>query len=236
MKLVAVIGGVALAFLSSLSARAADLPVGPAIKATPGYIPATFLWTGFYLGATAGDGWGTSNFYDPFGGGATSKLSLNGFLVGGYAGLNYQISSVVLGIEGDFIGSWSKGTTTDIIPDNLKTEVLWTASFTGRVGWAFDRLLIYGKGGVAFAFHRDTVTGTVGAPIGSATPAGWTVGGGLEYAFTEHWVARAEYDYFKFPNKALTISGGIPLLGGVTGNGQVGLNFNEARGGIAYKF
>src|SRR6266567_675588 len=83
MKLVAVVGAAALAFLSSMSARAADLPgIRPAIPAAPGYIPARYLWTGFYLGAAAGGGWGKSTFYDPFGG-VTDTVSVTGFLVGG---------------------------------------------------------------------------------------------------------------------------------------------------------
>ncbi len=231
MKLVAVVGAGALAFLSSMSARAADLPgVRPAIPAAPGYIPARYLWTGFYLGAAAGGGWGKSTFYDPFGG-VTDTVSVTGFLVGGYTGINYQIDPVVIGIDFDFIGSFVHGSDIDTAGNSLQTKVFWTSSVTGRVGWALDRLLIYGKGGVGFAYHRDTVTATFGVPIGSAVNAGWTFGGGLEYAITEHWIARAEYDFFKFPTKALLVSPSA-----APGNVQIGIDLNEAKGGIAYKF
>jgi outer membrane immunogenic protein len=229
MKWGAVIGGVALAALASLPARAADMtPIAP--RATSGYIPAQFLWTGFYLGAGIGYGWGTSTFIDPFNG-LTASPSPKGFLVGGVTGINYQISSVVLGVEGDFTGSWAKGSavaSTDI----LETRIFWTSSITGRLGWAFDRLLIYGKGGVGFDYDRDTVTlPNNAASIGSVYRTAWTVGGGVEYAVTEHWTARVEYDFFKFPVKGIFVAGPAGNL-----NGNIGINLNEAKVIMAYKF
>jgi outer membrane immunogenic protein len=242
MKWGAVIGGVALAALGSLSdllsARAADMTPVPQRAAPSGYIPAQFLWTGFYLGAGVGYGWGTASFIDPFSG-ATASPSLKGLLVGGVTGINYQISSVVIGVEGDFTGSWAKGSAVDSTGNNLETSVFWTASITGRLGWAFDRLLIYGKGGVAFDYDRDTVTVVSGASaIGSTNRVAWTVGGGVEYAVTEHWTGRIEYDYFKFPAKGFVFTGGATLLGqpALNAGGQVGINLNELKFIMAYKF
>jgi outer membrane immunogenic protein len=238
MKWGAVIGGVALAALASLPARAADLtPIAP--RATSGYIPAQFLWTGFYLGAGIGYGFGTSTFIDPFGAG-TASPSPKGFLVGGVTGINYQINSVVVGVEGDFTGSWAKGSAVDAAGNNLQTSVFWTASITGRLGWAFDRLLIYGKGGVGFDYDRDTVTVVGGASaIGSTIRAAWTVGGGVEYAVTEHWTGRIEYDFFKFPTKGFLFTGGAASLffgPALNANGNVGININEIKAIMAYKF
>jgi outer membrane immunogenic protein len=238
-KWMVVIGGVAPAVLATWSAHAADLTPYPA-PPPPSYIPARYLWTGFYLGVAAGGGFGTASFFDPFNGGTTGSNSLSGFLVGGYTGLNYQINYVVLGVEGDFTGSWAHGTTADTAGDAFKTEVLWTASVTGRFGVAFDRVLLFGKGGAAFTYHRDTVTlaTTTGqSPIGSAYPVGWTVGGGLDWAVTDHWIARLEYDYLHFPTRAVFLS--APALAGAgvaAGSAQVGVNLNEVKGGIAYKF
>jgi outer membrane immunogenic protein len=230
MKWGAVIGGVALAALASLPARAADMtPIAP--RATSGYIPAQFLWTGFYLGAGIGYGWGTSTFTDPFSG-MTASPSPKGFLVGGVAGINYQISSVVLGVETDFTGVWAKSSAVDSTGNALETRIFWTSSITGRLGWALDRLLIYGKGGVGFDYDRDTVTTPANASsIGSVYRVAWTIGGGLEYAVTEHWTARVEYDYFKFPAKGIFFAGAAG-----SANGNVGLNFNEAKLIMAYKF
>jgi outer membrane immunogenic protein len=230
MKWGAVIGGVALAALASLPARAADMtPIAP--RATSGYIPAQFLWTGFYLGAGIGYGWGTSTFIDPITG-TTASPSPKGFLVGGVTGINYQISSVVLGVEGDFTGVWAKSSAVNSAGNTLETRIFWTSSITGRLGWAFDRLLIYGKGGVGFDYDRDTVTlPTNAASIGSVYRTAWTVGGGVEYAVTEHWTARVEYDYFKFPVRGLFVAGPAGNQ-----NGNIGINFNEAKLIMAYKF
>jgi len=231
MKWGAVIGSVALAALTSLPARAADMTPVVQRPATSGYIPAQFFWTGFYLGAGIGGGWGHSTFVDPFG--SIASPSLKGFLLGGVAGINYQINSIVLGVEGDFVGSLAKGTTIDPLGDALQTQVLWTATITGRLGWAFDRLMIYGKGGAAFDYDRDTVTQpSAVAVVGSTTRAGWTVGAGAEYAFTEHWTTRLEYDYLRFPSKGSVFSGPGPL----NSAGGVGINLNELKLTVANKF
>jgi outer membrane immunogenic protein len=240
MKWGAVIGGIALAAVAALPARAADLTLPRGIPATSGYIPAQFFWTGFYLGAGIGGAFGTSTFTDPFSG-ATASPSLKGFLVSGVMGVNYQINAVVIGVESDFTGTFAKGSATVAVPpapvtfDTLTTDVFWTGSVTGRVGWAFDRLLVYGKGGVGFSYDRDTVdqSRSGGSAIGSTYRAGWTVGGGVEYALTEHWTGRLEYDYFKFPSKGFTFQGNtIPTIGG----GLVGFNLNEIKAIMAYKF
>src|SRR5258708_1202239 len=136
MKWGAVVGGIAFAALASISARAADMTPVPQRTAGSGYIPAQFLWTGFYLRAGIGDGFGTSTFTDPFGGSASP--SINGFLVSGVSGINYQIGSVVIGAEGDFTGAFAKGTAADLAGDSLQTKVFWTASITGRLGLAFE--------------------------------------------------------------------------------------------------
>jgi outer membrane immunogenic protein len=250
MKWGAVTGGV-LAALASLPiaspTRAADMtPIGqPAIPAPAGYIPAQFLWTGFYMGAGIGGGFGTSTFFDPFpaAAGVIASPSLRGFLVSGIAGINYQISSVVIGVEGDFTGSWAKGSVVDSAGNTLLTSVFWTSTFAGRLGLAFDRLLIYGRGGAAFDYDRDTATlpGTASAVGSLYRTAGWTVGGGVEYAVTEHWTGRIEYDYLRFPAKALGFQGNaLPPVGffGVPGTatGAVGLSIGEIKGIMAYKF
>jgi outer membrane immunogenic protein len=236
MRLGAFIGGAALAALVSLPvslpARAADMtPIGRPIPATSGYIPAQFLWTGFYIGAGIGGGWGTSTFTDPFNG-AVASPSLQGFLVGAVSGINYQIGSIVIGAEGDFTGTWANGSATDAAGNNLKTQVFWTASITGRVGVAFDRLLVYGKGGAAFDYDRNTVTlPSTASTIGTLDRAGWTLGGGVEYAVTEHWIGRLEYDFYKFAAKGVFFTGQAGGVGGI-----VGITLSEFKAIMAYKF
>jgi outer membrane immunogenic protein len=241
-----IVSGVALAALGSLSvsltdplpAGAADMtPVAPR-AATPGYIPAQFWWTGFYMGAGVGYGWGTAQFIDPLALSASASPSVNGFLVSGVSGLNYQFSSVVVGAEGDFTGAFVKGSANDSAGNALMADVFWTASITGRLGWAIDRLLIYGKGGVAFDYDRDTVTVPSGATVlGTTYRTGWTIGGGVEYAVTEHWTGRLEYDYFTFASKALTFSGPAAVPPANTNpGGFVGIKLNEIKAIMAYKF
>jgi outer membrane immunogenic protein len=238
MKWRVVIGGMALSALAALPARAADMTVSPR-PAPATYIPAQFFWTGFYLGAGIGGGWGSSNNLDPFNPTFLVSPSISGFLVDGVGGINYQISSFVIGVEGDFTGTWVKGTATNVPPapavaDSLMTQVVWTASFTGRVGMAFDRLLIYGKGGAGFDYDRETASpASGGSALGSLYRVGWTIGGGVEYAVTEHWTGRVEYDYFKFPSKVLSYQGNTTpnLVGGTSG-----LSLGELKAVMAYKF
>jgi outer membrane immunogenic protein len=238
MKWGAVIGGAiaALATLPvSLPAQAADMT--PARPAVSGYIPAQFFWTGFYMGAGFGGGWASTTFVDPLAP-ATASPAPRGFLATGIAGINYQIGAVVIGAEGDFTGAWTKGSVVDSAGDNLNVSIFWTASITGRVGIAFDRLLIYGKGGAAFDYDRDMATlPSTASVVGSLYRAGWTVGGGLEYAVTDHWTGRIEYDYLKFPVKTLSFQGAgtTPPNIGFAG-GAVGVNISEFKGIMAYKF
>jgi outer membrane immunogenic protein len=240
MKLGALIGGVALAALVTLPAHAADMqPIGQRpIPATSGYIPAQFFWTGFYIGAGIGGSWDSATFVDPLNGANTASPAPKGFLFSGISGINYQFGSVVVGAEADFTGTWAKGSAVDAVNDTLSTQVFWTASITGRVGMAFDRLLIYGKGGAAFDYDRDIVMVTNGNTAGgSLYRVGWTVGGGVEYAVTDHWTGRIEYDYLRFPAKALSFQGNATTPPNVGfASSTIGLNISQIKLIMAYKF
>ena len=83
----------------------------------------------------------------------------SGFLIGGTAGINYQIGEYVFGIEGD--GDWTNltgnsgstcGAITAVLtpPISCQTQSQWLATIRGRVGYAFDRILLYGTAGAAF--------------------------------------------------------------------------------------
>ena len=136
-------------------ALAADLPI-------PSYPPplpvAVYNWTGIYLGINGGFGTGNSKWSDgPIG--TTDSFPTSGFLIGGTAGINYQIGEYVFGIEGD--GDWTNlhgntGSTCGAIsavvtpPVSCQTQSQWLATVRGRVGYAFDRILLYGMAGAAF--------------------------------------------------------------------------------------
>ncbi|ANY77062.1 hypothetical protein BB934_01545 [Microvirga ossetica] len=160
-------------------AMAADLPSraapAPMIAAVP-----VFTWTGFYVGVNAGYGWNANDSITV--GGLTFDLDDEGGFVGGaQAGYNYQIGSFVVGLEGDiqyadFGGDDRFDFDGDgILDDDFNTSD-WFGTVRARAGVAFDRALIYATGGFAFA---DNATG-------------WTVGGGLEYAFTNNLSAKIE--------------------------------------------
>jgi outer membrane immunogenic protein len=219
MNLKCVLAASVLPLLAAGGARAADV-----VQEPPPEIP-VFTWTGFYLGIQGGYVW-TDLDISPAG---FSTGDLNGGMFGGYAGYNFQYDAWVFGIEGDFNGVWNDKSFTTFGPPLVTVDVGndWLASIRGRVGYAFDRTLIFATGGVGFTQASADVA-TPGAFFsGDKTLTGWTLGGGVEYAFTDNWIGRAEYRYYGFDDKDLDGAG--PLS-------SVDLNTQTVSVGIAYKF
>lgn len=241
MKLRKLAGGLAAiagAALCVSSAVAADLPPSsaPAPVAPVAYAPAAiYSWTGFYLGGELGGAFARSSWDDPFSGGH-NRFNSAGFLGGGQVGANYQINRLVLGVEGDFDwtgGMGLKGSGTDSIGDGIGTGVNWTSTVTGRIGMAFNRLLVYGKGGVAFADDQSTFTDLFGnGATSSFTRTGWTAGLGLEYALNQNWSARIEYDYLGFGPEGLNFTTATPI--GYSTNASLGIQ--EIKAGLNFRF
>lgn len=189
-----------LALGTATSAVAADLPRAMPVKA-PMMAPVVYNWTGFYVGAHVGYGWANKDWGFPDTGTATSH-SADGFLGGGQVGFNYQTGAWVFGLEGDL--SWANLNGQSVCPNpaaNCRTEINWLGTFTGRVGYAFDRALLYVKGGVAWV-DEDYFVRFPAAPASDETAGGvrtgWTLGVGLEYGFWNNWSAKLEYDYMDF--------------------------------------
>ena len=200
-------------------AMAADLPVkGPV------FTPA-FNWTGFYVGVNGGYGWGTTtgDVAPTFFGG---NYDIKGWLIGGTIGYNYQIGSFVVGLEGDW--DWANitgsGTIAGVTVINSKIDNIGTAR--GRVGYAWDRVLVYGTGGLAWAHNKATI------PIGddSHTHTGWTLGAGLEYAITHSITAKAEYLYVQLNDQDYFVNLGCP------GPCSFGAKANVVRVGVNWLF
>jgi outer membrane immunogenic protein len=239
MTLRGCVAGVALAAstaVSVYSAAAADLPVR---KAPPPVAPvasapaAIYNWTGFYVGGQLGAGFSHSRWSDPFNGAHNTFNSGAGFIGGAQLGGNVQFNMLVLGIEGDFTWTGLKGSGIDSIGNAISTNVDWTSTVTGRAGVAFDRVLLYGKGGVAFAQDKNGFTDIFGNGANTTlTRTGWTAGAGIEYGITRNLSAKIEYDYLGFGSQALNFT--TPTTPLYTSNAA--LNVQEIKAGLNFRF
>ena len=214
-------------------AIAADLP----LKAEP-VIP-RFSWTGCYLGAHVGAGRGSKEMTDPvllvqdtlLGPGTTAGITTvttnpTGAVIGGEIGCDYQFAgNAVIGIEGTASGTTMRGSALVGLPAGFPGESAlvqstndFLASVTGRIGYAFDTILLYGRGGFAVAGDKYDVSGgdfAGSGPFhfqGADNRYGWIVGGGVDWAFTPHWSMNVEYDFYHFGN------GGILMTDQFTGD------------------
>ena len=191
--------GLAAVMLTSASAasEAADVSVRPAYLPPPAPIPFVYNWTGFYAGVHAGAGWSDDN---------------GGFIGGGQVGFNYQINQWVLGIEGDIAGTTIKDSVSAtvigpgvVITGNAEASLDWVSTLAPRVGYAFNNWLVYGKVGGAWAHASGTASaGINGMQFGSIsvdeTVSGWMLGIGAEYALSNNWTAKIEYNRMDFGN------------------------------------
>lgn len=258
MKVVILIGA-AIAALAA-PALAADLPVKARPPAAP---PPVYNWTGFYVGVNGGWGWNNTSGYnyciDPGGviGGVGCSILPQGTLKpsggfgGGQFGYNYQSGQFVFGVEADIQAanisdSFSVsglfpvvGLGTQNITFSQSQKLEWFGTVRGRLGWTpWDRTLLYATGGLIYG--REAVsqyfqaTGLYVASD-SSTRTGWTVGGGLEYAFWSNYTARIEGLYYDMGNETI----GSPDVTAVTAfqrNSTFNFKGGLIRGGLNYKF
>jgi outer membrane immunogenic protein len=229
--------------------------------------PPPFTWTGLYIGAQIGYAWGHDNVSwagvsndDEQAAGAFHQTP-NGVIGGAHVGYNLQYNPwLVLGIEGNVDGTTLSNTiavpvndvfgdTPGVLTATSKADV--QGAIRGRIGVAFDRLLLYGTGGVAFTGFNTTLIDTtgffVGSPLTNAsfltnnatfsnTRAGWTAGGGIEYAVTDNWWVRAEYRYSNFgTTRDFPFVGGLPFPDSFVFF-QHHLTENQVQVGFSYRF
>ena len=252
---------------------ATAMPTKARVKALPPVM--TWVnWTGFYIGAHGGAAYGRDDIGFT-GYGQTSGTRSAGLLGGGQIGYNYQMANkFVLGVEAD--ASWANikggrtcGTDTGLnaagLPGGFSpffmtcdTKVIWLASATGRLGYAWDRSLLYVKGGAAFINETvsancivgpfnvpgniRTCNNQAGALVNSISTSdnrvGWTVGFGGEFALTPNWSAKAEYNYMDFGSRTALASDGTTFLTSRTDLQvtKVGLNYRFGPGTVVAKF
>ena len=235
------------------SALAADLGVKTPLS---GPAPA-FSWSSCYFGLHAGGGFASKDITDPvqfaqdsiLGAGTTvgtttAHVSPSGAVIGGQLGCDYQFApNWVVGIEGAASGATMKGSTSVGLPAGfpgdqalVSSRTDFLPSITGRLGYAIDHTLLYGKAGVAWASSKYTVVGSLqGTGLdfeGFDTRTGWTAGAGVEWAFSRNWSVNVEYDYYSFGSGTTSLSDNINGFAGQVDAKQsiqvikAGLNFH----------
>ncbi len=200
MKLLSGLLGLTLTSAMALaSANAADLYRGPAAGGyKDAYVPVA-TWTGFYAGVNGGYGWDASKIGDTL---APWSISPEGGFGGGQVGYNWQgfyHPNLVLGIEADFQGADIKDFVT-VGSTTVKSSLDYFGTVRGRVGYAFDRALVYATGGLAYGNVTDELSGKIDRTVpfsvkDETTRTGYVVGGGLEYKISPAWSAKGEYQY-----------------------------------------
>jgi outer membrane immunogenic protein len=225
--------------IGTVSASAADMAAR--YTKAPVAAAAVYSWTGFYIGADVGYGWGRSTgtgtnaagfFPTPY------SVDPSGVIGGGFVGYNWQVSNIVLGIEADWQAADlnDSGTFANSVGAlyTIGTSVKDYGSVRGRLGLALDRWMVFGTAGWAWG-SWNTSYGFAGAGAPFVTmnvdsSDGWTAGAGVEYAFTNNFLGRVEYRY--------TDLGRASFVNLATNSAELGnrVTINDVRVGIAYKF
>jgi outer membrane immunogenic protein len=206
------LGTIALVTIGSvMQAAAADMAARPVYtKAPPAPAPVAALiydWSGLYVGGNAGYGQGSdcrSNVTLGIDNGCSHP---GGALVGGQLGYRWQAQSWVFGVEA--MGDWAdmKGRAPDLANVNNQIDAKTDAFglFTGQVGYAFNNVLLYAKGGAAVVDQKfdfaSVSTGNTIAATGDNDRWGGTVGGGLDVGFAPNWSVGVEYDHIFLNNR-----------------------------------
>jgi outer membrane immunogenic protein len=186
------------------------------------FAPPPFTWAGLYIGGQVGYTWGATNFSPGYTNGANPILGGtyifglpsydgSGVIGGGHLGYNWQVGSFVAGVEGDINGSSYSGSGAGTgtaggsglpavaVPfpafSCYDTRIPIQASFDGRLGYAFDRVLVYAIGGGVWADVTNFTAPGGASDSFTASRWGWQLGAGIEYAIDPQWSVRIEYRY-----------------------------------------
>jgi outer membrane immunogenic protein len=224
----ALVGGATIALAMGLASGISSAPAADLVTKAPPPAPvAVTPWTGVYIGANVGAGFGNTKFYDIF---PTPDFQLDaninslGWLGGLQAGYNYQMGSVVLGVRGNFdwAGINSNFGCFTFGSQQCTEHGEWISTLVGRAGWLFTpSVLLYVDGGAAWMRDSWTDVAHTAAKSGGVPSlpgdiftaddirAGWVIGGGLEYRLSPSWSVWAEYDYMNFGERPVTFSDGL---------------------------
>jgi outer membrane immunogenic protein len=208
------------------SALAADLPTHKAAPSPPpAYGQPPFSWTGFYIGVNGGWGWSNTD-NNSFG-------HVNGGLVGGTVGYNYQLGQFVIGYEGDVDWSDIHGNNfAYTLPGGFGNDKLssnWMVTERARLGYSVDRALFFVTGGYAGIDMKSSFTDSFGNGFSQNNwHNGGIVGAGVEYAFTNNISLKGEYLYAPMQSKT--------YFQGTPDQTSTGLGISMFRAGLNYKF
>jgi outer membrane immunogenic protein len=240
------------------SANAGDLPV-PAYPPPPPYPyappppppPPPFSWSGCYVGGHVGWGWSKTIFQDanlsssflliaPSGSGGSANVNGSGGIFGGQLGCDFEVShNFVYGAQLSAAGTTIAGSAADpFAVETLQSKTEFLGDLSLRVGFDWDGVLLYLKGGGALARNQYSDTGQFsvgGGPLFlssgtvSATPFGEVAGAGIEWAFARNWSAFVEYDHYFISNYTVTFA-----MSGGAGNYLVNVNqgIDAVKGGV----
>lgn len=186
-----------------------------------------FSWTGLYVGAQVGYGFGEANAQSgPVAGfNQTYKYDTDGVVGGGHIGYNWQIDNLVFGVEADLEGADIKGRGIGSLGLSHETNVDWLGSVRGRLGIAYDRTLFYATAGLAYGDVRIDK----GFASYSDVRTGFTVGGGIEQAISDRLTFRLEYRYTDLGSTDFSSSA-------VNSIDRNEVDFHTVRAGVSFKF
>jgi opacity protein-like surface antigen len=214
------------------TASAAELPLRARGERTAAR---AYDWTGIFIGGHIGAGFSYRDW--SFADGSAPEAA-DAVLLGGQAGLNYQVGKAVVGVEADL--SWGNLKNESLCPDGSNTcwtRQNWLATVTGRLGYAFDPALFYVKGGAAFTradYFKTAQIPSIFDESASAHRNGWTVGAGMEYALWRSWTLKLEYDYLDFGSRSYAMTS--ITTGAFTENVTVRQKAHEVKLGLNYLF
>jgi outer membrane immunogenic protein len=219
----------ALATFGLGHAYAADAVVEPVEEVV---VVDAFSWTGFYLGANVGYGWGDADHLAGFNSGTgINDFDIDGAFAGGQVGYNWQIERFVIGAEADIQWSDIEGDCAPGacgVPQTTSHEIDWFGTVRARLGYAAGEWMPYITGGYAFGDATRT-TSSGGGSSADASIDGWVAGAGVEWAFAPNWSAKAEYQYLDFGDERYVFpTAGLDPI--------VDLTFSTVRIGVNYRF
>ena len=237
---------VSILVLGTAAASAADM-APRYYKAPPPVVAPIYNWGGFYVGANGG--WGSShNCYTntsilgvavpAFGEGCHDS---SGGSVGGQVGYRWQAGNWVFGLEAQ--GDWANfsGSNPSLVFANTtnRTKIDAFGLFTGQVGYAWNNVLAYVKGGAAVTDNRYEGLATFGGFVtdrASDTRWGGTVGAGVEYGFAPNWSAALEYDHMFMGTNNYAFTSVFPVAGFNTRNDSIRQDVDLVTVRVNYRF